>query len=63
MAASRRLKRPAKNAAGDEFATFNSALKQVLSVSSSEIKSRMASEKLKRNRGKKPASHAGDAKD
>jgi len=63
MAALRRLKRPAKNAAGDEFATFSSALKQVLSVSPSEIKSRIASEKQKRNRARKHASRAGDAKD
>jgi hypothetical protein len=60
MAASRRRKPPAKNATGDEFATFTSALTQVLSVSHAKIKSRINSEKKKRHVKKPFAREVGE---
>jgi hypothetical protein len=51
---------PAKNA--DEYATFENALKQVLSVPRSTIKSKLDAEK--RKKVKKPsASHVANASD
>jgi hypothetical protein len=53
-------KRPAKNANG-EYATFEAALSQVLSVPRSEIQSRIQAEKRKPKRAS--ASRASTAKD
>ena len=43
-------KRPAKNARGDDYATFETALKQVLSVPHSEMQSRIQADKRKRSK-------------
>jgi hypothetical protein len=51
-------KRSAKNESG-EYAVFEGALKQILSVSHLELKSKLKAEKQKRS--KKAASHASDA--
>jgi hypothetical protein len=48
----------AKNESG-EYAAFEGALKQILSVSHSELKSKLKAEKRKRS--KKAASRASDA--
>jgi hypothetical protein len=40
-------KRSAKNACGDDYATFEVALKQVLSVTHSELQSRLKADKRK----------------
>jgi hypothetical protein len=55
-------KQSAKNVTG-EYATFERALKKVLSVSHEEIKARLAAAKEQRQRGKRASGHASRAKD
>jgi hypothetical protein len=54
-------KRPAKNAEGDEYAAFSDALKKVLSVSHSELKSHIEREKPK-TQSKRVSSHVTGGK-
>ena len=53
-------KRPAKNARGDDYATFETALKQVLSVSHSEVQSRVQADKRKRRTRRASVSRAAN---
>jgi hypothetical protein len=53
----------AKNESG-EYATFETALKKVLSVPHSALKAQLDAEKrVRKQRGKRPSGHASDPKD